>query len=192
MSCPHDNKPPSGRRVSRNQRSAPLRHSTTLTMLSSSLCFLRSTFMGYDVTGGASKPSETGTGSQRVQRSSISPVSPLMGVNTTTSHRPQSDYAYLLRDLIRVAPSLQRTPITVWISRFAYSAPQFNECLIHITGAGCSLNHGLGALPQKVEGGFALGRCMYRQKPADQTTNISIQLGNLRQDYNLVRQLRLS
>jgi hypothetical protein len=95
-----------------------------------------------------------------------------------TDTDPIGFYAYLLRNLIRVAPSLQRTAVTVWISRFAYSASQFNECLIHITSAGCSLNHDLGALPQKVEGGFALGRCMYRKKPADQTTNISIQLGN--------------
>ena len=166
MGCWHD-KPASGRRVSRNQRSLPLCHSTTLTMLSSSLCFLRSTFMGYDLTDGASKPSETGIGSQTVQRSSISPVSPLMGVNTMTGTDTQSDCPYLLRNLIRVAPSLQRTATTVWISRFAYSAPQFNECLIHITSAGCSLNDDLGALPQKVEGGFAFGRCMYRKKPAD-------------------------
>jgi hypothetical protein len=168
---PHD-KPPSGRRVSKNQRSLPLRHSTTLTMLSSSLGLLRSTFMGYDVTGGASKPSETGIGSQRVQRSSMSPVSPLMGVNTTTD--PAGLSAYLLRNLIRVTPSLKRTAVTVWITGLAYSAPQFNECLIHITGAACSHNHDLGALPQKVEGGFALGGCMYRKKPADQTTDISI------------------
>lgn len=34
--------------------------------------------MGYDVTSGVSEPFETGIGSQRVQRSSISLVSPLM------------------------------------------------------------------------------------------------------------------
>ena len=66
--------PPSGRLVNRNQRSSArvsLRHSTTLTMSSSSLAFFFSTFMGYTVT---ELPS--GSGAHKVHSSSMSGTLP--------------------------------------------------------------------------------------------------------------------
>ena len=67
----------------------------------------------------------------------------------------KSNCNHLIRNLVRMTPSLQRTAVTVRISGLAHSTPQFDECLIDVTGACCSLDHSLGALPQQVEGGFA-------------------------------------
>lgn len=86
----------------------------------------------------------------------------------------QSNCNHLLRNLVRMTPSLQRAAVTVRISGLAHSAPQLDECLIDVTGASCSLDHSLGTLPQQVEGGFALGSRVYREQSADQTADISI------------------
>src|SRR5216683_5041588 len=93
-------------------------------------------------------------------------------VNYHGRRSPRQITVHLLRNLVRTAPSLQRTAVTVRISGLAYGAPQLDECLIDITGASGALDHSLGALPQQVEGGFALGSCVYREQSADQATDV--------------------
>jgi len=86
----------------------------------------------------------------------------------------QPDNGHLFRNLVRAAPLLQRAAVAVRISGLAHCASQLNECLIDIAGASRSLDHSLCALPQQVEGSFALGWRMYREQSADQTTDVAI------------------
>ena len=82
----------------------------------------------------------------------------------------------LLGNPTRTAPLSQRAAATAGVSRLAHSTPQLYEGLVDITGTRCSLDHGLGTLPQEVKGSFTFRGCVNREKPADQATDVSIQL----------------